>query len=102
MGIYYDHGIEYHVNTIDSNGCIKNFVIVSTKDSDVRLLNSDYFKNNINTWFTKYSEYKCKIHNDIIKLTPKEEEYLQYVLEKNSNSIIDHGFYEIITISTTY
>ena len=107
-----DHGIEYRVmfdksfdiypvlskyislfkkqvSWNDNDGII---IIANTKNTDKRLLASDYYKQNEERWFKTVSPTRI---NDIFSLTESEQEYLDFILKEFGEAITDHGWYEV-------
>lgn len=102
MGIYPDHGIAYLVETI--NGYI---TIVSTQESNTRLLDSKYYKNRQQHWFEMSNIHKLIYNPKLItasdfevSLTDFEKVKLQNVLQQEH--VKEHGWYEVGSIGTSY
>jgi hypothetical protein len=103
MGIYPDHGIEYHV-VLKNN---KRFIIASTKATDDRLVKSKFFKDRESEWFAINHSMCVKMEDkDVdeldVELTEKEKEKLQSCLEKAGEDLDRHGWYDVCSIYDTY
>jgi len=68
--------------------------LIRMKDTDERLLESDYYLRQKNTWFSD-DHYGCfkKITEPVIKLTPEEEALINYV--KTHFEVQDEGWFDI-------
>ena len=103
MGVYTDHGIEYHVVCKDG----KRFIVASTHDTDTRLLESKFYKVREGTWTSddmyRRGSYMNKIvaKNFDIELTQHEWASLEKVIGQYHDVILEHGWYEVNSVSTT-
>lgn len=100
MGIYTNHGVEYYVRTDDG----KYTVIVPVARSDARLEASRYYAARKASWFGPDAcTFRCTPIDDCdISLTSQEEEKLQQVLLELGERVVHHGWYDVVTIGTTY
>jgi hypothetical protein len=99
MGIYPDHGIEYHVVLKNS----KRFIIVDTKATDDRLVKSKFFKDREGEWFMVNRSICVKIEDELdVELTEKEKEKLQKCLDKYGEEVDRYGWYDVCNIYDTY
>ena len=96
MGIYPDHGVEYLVYTSDNS----KIVVASTRATDARLEKSDYYLSRKDQWFNSQGEFSKKITNPDFELTEKEQVQLDLLLAQGL--VAEHGWYEVLTISTSY
>lgn len=103
MGIYPDHGIEYRVKL--NNG--KFITIISQKELDKRLFESEYYKIREKLWFNNTifaHEFVYKIQNhDLadIELSKEETSRIYNILSIIDN-IKDYGWYEVNRIYYTH
>ena len=96
MGIYIDHGVVY---------IIGKDVIINTKETDDRLEQSNYFKSRRDTWFKPTNNYNLPIKiidpSFDVQLTNEEYVKIQDLLKQDKDEI-EHGWYEIYSMSSTY
>lgn len=97
MGLYAAHGVEYHL--ILSNK--RRVVLLSQRDTDDRLVQSEYFKQRREGWFDDvYRRCWCtRIEGDVLTLTPEEREKLQLEIGKYGDRIESHGFFDVNTMT---
>ena len=96
MGIYFDHGIEYHV--VQSSG--RHVCIANTQQTDARLLASKFYERHKDSWFKNTGSQCVKIdQSEIVDIDLTKDE--QDVLTTTSDNIM-HGWYDVITFSDTY
>lgn len=93
MGIYFDHGIEYYV----ING-EKKIVLVNTKQSDERLLKSQYYLEREEGWLSVISMAPKECDPDI-ELTDVEKSRLNLLLSIYPNA--KHGWYEVASYTSS-
>lgn len=98
MGIYYDHGVEYHI-------CRENkehIVLVDIKGLDHRLRESKWFQSKSKDWFINKSYDKLLILDvDFdIKLNQMELGNLETYLTMYPSAT--HGWYDVNKMYTTY
>lgn len=105
MGMYADHGVEYHIIYKDGR---KN-IIASTHATDKRLLQSHYFNVRKHDWLSAdamygHGSYSKKILDPDfdVELTNEEKCHLDMAIQQNPNTIQEHGWYDVNTISYTY
>ncbi len=98
MGLYPDHGVEYHIYTRNNS----KIVVASTRDTDSRLQVSNYYLSRKDQWFKYEGEYikKIEAQDFDIKLTEKEKERFELLLKQED--VTDHGWYEVFKIQTSY
>ena len=96
MGIFYDHGVQYMVVTKTGK-----HVIVSIKDADQRLLQSEYYKTREDSWFSGNGSFCKPVAGVDISLTDVEKERLESVLT-TADEVESYGWYDVQTISDTY
>ena len=98
MGIYYDHGVQYMVVSKT-----RKYVIVSLKDADQRLLQTEYYKTRKDSWFNEHGAFCKQIPGGAIdiSLTDVEKERLESVL-KTADDVESYGWYDVQTIYDTY
>ena len=103
MGLYPDRGLEYRVYRDDINFDI----IIKLQELDNRLANSEYYKNNKNTWFDSELHYCFEGVNrkvepteiqDII-VTKAEQERIENA--KKHKEYKEAGFYDVTYVSCT-
>ena len=103
MGMYADHGVEYWV--VLKNG--ERIRIASTKDTDERLLQSRFYADRKDTWLsgdTLYGRgcFMDRITCDIdMVLTDQEKIKLDSLLQAHPHEIVDHGWFDVNSISST-
>ena len=106
MGIYPDHGVEYIVFLKSETLQVEKLIIASTKDTDDRLVQSEYYKKRKDEWFTTFHGLydKCEPINDYIdiELTETEKELLNKVINRNPGEIQKHGWYDVWHFYSTY
>ena len=102
MGLYPNHGVEYHVVLSDGKTRI---VVARTKETDDRLCASKYYKAREESWLT--GEINCKqfvrpINDDEfdVLLTDDEQQKLKNILD--NNTVETHGWFETNVISCSY
>lgn len=94
MGIYSNHGLEYRIQ-IDNNSTI---ILVNIKESDARLVISEWFLLRKEKWFSIFNAFEKVIENldnFDIKLNENEEEKLHKILNVYSESKVSHGWFEV-------
>jgi hypothetical protein len=110
-----EHGVEYCV--LLKSGCdyygvlaeiiakYKNIkhgggkmIIANTKDTDDRLLVSNYYAGEKNVWFSNFEPKSCKLDSIDIELNGKEKEMLNHILNGLQEQVVEHGWYETIYI----
>lgn len=87
-----------HKYIINYHEHINALCIIRQKQSDDRLLESEYYKSNKDKWFSS-STYKCvKIEDEIVKLTTIEKDIIHDVLNHDiiKNNIKEYGWYDIL------
>jgi len=101
MGIYPDHGIEYHIVLKDQ----KRFVIANTKATDDRLRKSKYLDKRYEKWFD-LCRTQCIPLKDVedldVELDDQEKERLQDLLNINKANVLTYGWYDVCSIYDTY
>ncbi len=105
MGIYFDHGVEYHVRTRKTDTRpAANLTLVTTAQSDGRLEASRYYAARKDAWFVVKNPRCDRITADDfdVELSSREERTLQQFLDKYGDAVEDHGWYDVVTMSTTY
>ena len=99
MGIYPDHGIEYHV-ILKNN---KRIVIAGIKDTDERLRVSKYLDARYEKWMD-LCQSRCMplkdAHELDVELTSDEKDKLAKVLE--TTEYITHGWQDVCNLHDTY
>jgi hypothetical protein len=100
MGIYPNHGVEYHL-ILKNN---KRYIIANTTETDNRLVKSKYYEDRKEKWFEKMYQYCTPLIEDgfDIQLTEDELKRLHDLLDKHKNEIDIHGWYDVCTITDTY
>lgn len=69
--------------------------IACTDDTDNRLINTKYYKDNQHRWFN-CNPGKHPVDIQDISLTASEQEYLDFVLDHfDNNVILSHGWYDV-------
>ena len=116
MGIYFDRGLVYYVIVSDDihipfdyttrkfGGNKIAIEVLSTADTNTRLLKTKYYKSQSENWFHPLEFIKrVDLENDI-ELTDSEKSKLNYLLNDSriSKSIIEHGWYDRNSLSSTY
>lgn len=103
MGLYANHGVEYHVVYIG-----KIDVIAAMKDTDARLLASKYYQKHKSTWLvheTMYMKGSFVIAIDDpdfdVGLTEEEKTVLERALTEKEGLVECHGWYEVNTITSS-
>ena len=101
MGIYPDHGIEYHIVLKDQ----KRYVIAGTKATDDRLRQSKYLEARYDKWMT-LCQTQCIPLQDVdeldVELEDREKESLDKLLKIHDTNVLTHGWYDVCTIYDTY
>lgn len=101
MGIYPDHGIEYHIVLKDQ----KRYVIANTKATDDRLRKSKYLEARYDKWFN-LCQSQCIPLKDVneldVELEKQERERLEELLRKHDGDVLVHGWYDVCSIYDTY
>lgn len=120
MSIFFNHGIEYlliiddklnfidikrfglHIIYINNHRCIP---IIEQKETDERLVNTEYFLSNEKRWY-KPCELKKLDFNDIsdLQITVDEADYISNIHDCKilNEHTIDSGWFEINYIDVTY
>lgn len=99
MGIYIEHGVEYRV-VLKDGSFIK---IATTRDTDERLTQSQYFNDNKKTWFNNHTSFaKLLAHTADLELYNNEHTNLQKEIEQHGDDVDHHGWYEVNYTSTTH
>jgi hypothetical protein len=101
MGVYADHGVEYHVTRKGSHAHI---AIAPMARTDDRLLESKYYKARKGTWFDGVyrGSFTRKIEDaDFdVQLTEAEQAWLDELL--SAGDVVEHGWYEVNVLSSTH
>jgi len=103
MGIYPDHGLEYHV-VLKNN---MHLIVANIKDIDNRLEKSEFYKKRKDKWFMINNNI-CKLlsiidlHDLDIELNENEKNKLNEYLNKYGEEVDDHGWYDVCKIYDTY
>ena len=102
MGIYYDRGVQYMVVTNK-----RIHVIISLKEADNRLIETDYYKTRKESWFDSNGSFCNPIPDGEIDITmtDREKNILESVLkrvEMDSEVVERMGWYDIQNIYDTY
>ena len=101
MGIYPDHGVEYHV--VFKNNT--KYVIANTKTTDDRLLKSKYLEKRYDKWMNLCQSQCIPLQNADeldIELEDIEKQRLDKILNENKNEVLTHGWYDVCSIWDTY
>lgn len=110
--IFLDHGVEYRVYLKPGSDYFdvlaqyiakykKNaswgeiITIASTKQTDGRLLKSEYYRQRKETWLDGFEPHSCKLSNIDIKLTDEEKGTLTFIINGLGEQVVDHGWYEV-------
>jgi hypothetical protein len=102
MGMYANHGVEYRVILRDG----KIIVIASTKATDERLERSVFYLSQKDEWMSAdtmygngaFSKRIMDPHFDV-QLTETERAELDNILVGHGESVKDHGWFDVNTIS---
>jgi hypothetical protein len=98
MGLYPDHGVEYHL--VLKNG--KHVTIIGTHATDDRLLISEYYKKHKASWFDDLFARCDLITEDIdILMTSSEKLTLDTFINLHGNNVQSHGWYDVMTIGSS-
>ena len=99
MGIYPDHGVEYHVILKDNT----KYAIANTKATDDRLLKSKYLEKRYDKWMT-LCQSQCIPLQDLDEFDVELEDIEKIKLEKilNEKEVLTHGWYDVCSIHDTY
>jgi hypothetical protein len=104
MGVYADHGVEYHVVCRDG----RRIVVASTRDTNVRLTQSAYYNARKDTWLSVDTMYgKGSYMNKIIDpyfdvdLTYQELLSLDMIIQQHHDIVLEHGWYEVNTVTSS-
>jgi hypothetical protein len=81
--------------------------IICQDTTDDRLIKTQYYKDNKPTWFHNARVSYTKLPPELItdfEETDKEKELIEYInnLDILKSSIVDHGWYDVNHVSTTY
>ena len=99
MGIYRQYGVEYSLKL--KNGTIIN--VVPVKDVDERLLTSKYFQSRKSYYSeglrTTWREYAV---NFDCELTQDEQNKLDKLLTQYDWDVVEHCWYDVCYITTSY
>lgn len=75
----------------DNSWCVQ---IVNTKNSDARLLNSEYYLEREETWFDEWDMKPTKLEDGVLELTNQEKEELTFIndyLESHNKKLVSSG-----------
>lgn len=105
MGVYADRGVEYHVVMDDG----ARVVIAATKDTDVRLLVSEFYRARRATWFGAHTTRPFCRAIDAgqaldVRLTDDERARLAAALEpphQPVRSVREHGWFDVNVMSSS-
>ena len=107
MGIFFDHGIVYMIKSdkLSSNLTKKingddYIVIISTKDTDKMLVETNFYKENLTTWLDPRPSFVKKISLPEDFIISEEWKAKINMFENIYNTKGD--WYEVFLISTTY
>jgi hypothetical protein len=103
MGIFANHYIEYII--ILKNG--EQITILTEKDTDERLVDTNYYKKQHEKWFEKsYTKNWCELipNNEIddFVLTEQEKDLIKTTLKKNEGNVRIHGWFDVNSIGSSY
>ena len=101
MGIYFNHSVIYLIKFKDGF----TIIIATSKDTDARLVESNFYKQDPEYWLKFIPNQFCKkiISLDFdVKLTEKEQANLNILLKKHESEIESHGLFDINSMSDTY
>ena len=106
MGMYANHGVEYHVNY--KSGKVK--IIAPIHATDERLIGSMFFEKQKDEWLSGdvmygRGSFMVRITDPEfdIELTDGERTALSKVLgEDTGDEVVEHGWYDVNYIHTTY
>lgn len=99
MGIYPDHGLEYHLVLRDE----RHIVVICSKETDDRLVESEYYKSRKGSWFQDLST-RCKLIEESvdIQLTDAEKAKLDMMMKSHGENIVSHGWHDVLSISYSH
>jgi hypothetical protein len=101
MGIYPDHGVEYHI-VLKNN---KRYVIAGTKSTDDRLLKSNYLATRYDNWMN-LCRSQCiplqDLHEFDVELEEIEKQKLEKLLNEHDKDVLTHGWYDVCSVWDTY
>lgn len=101
MGLFVDRGVQYRL--VLASGRV--VVFLSTKDTDARLVESEYYKSNCATWFSdayKRAESALYIPEAPIDMTELEACELRARLSSFAkDEVVQHGWYDVVSMSST-
>lgn len=99
---YFDYVPDLEKNLkikIDFNG---DFVVyLSTKQTDERLKQCEYYISRKDQWFKEvdFHNYRSeKLANNVLQMTELEKENLNHILEKFNDQVLDHGWHDICKV----
>jgi len=98
MGIYSEYGIEYSIKL--KTGTI--IPVVPIKQADQRLLASKYYQSRKEYYANNYSQWREKAINCDCELSLEEKNKLTELLNMYDKNVLEHGWYDVRHISSTY
>lgn len=98
MGVYAEHGLEYHLVLRDTG---KHVVVIKQSETNERLVESKLF--NADDWFSDiYKRCWCvPVSTDMIELSREEGVLLDAAFKEHTGNIASHGWYDVNTTTTT-
>jgi hypothetical protein len=76
----------------------KTIKIITTNETDTRLLNSMYYLERKENWFRCSHTLFEKLDEEPIQMTELENNMIAKIIEKLGNDIVDHGWFDIATM----
>lgn len=98
MGMYPDHGIEYHIILKDG----QHIVVLCSREVDDRLIASEYYKKRRESWFEDMWSRCDPITEDVdIQMSDQEKNKLEKLLNEYGSGVSSHGWYDVMTICSS-
>ncbi len=95
MGVYFFHGIEYHIELVNGT----TYIFLHQKDTDDRLEASEYYKARQEGWLSEHRPFVRPLETDEFKLSETEVVRLDALLETLDYKT--HGWKEVNSIDCT-
>jgi len=98
MGIFSEYGIEYVITL--NNGAIIPVALI--KQTNERLLASKYYQSRKEYYATHCAQWREKAIDCDCELSPREKDKLNELLSMYDKNVMEHGWYDVSYISSTY
>lgn len=98
MGIFRQYGIEYSIKL--KNGTF--IPVVPVNSTDNRLLASKYYQTRKEFYERAYGPWREKVVECDCELSSLETDKLNNTIDLHGNNVVEHGWYDVCTVSTSY